>query len=70
MSPGEAKTVEILAVQAYGPYQENKVVEVSRDQFPPNFDLQIGQVLRMRKARGEKIRRIMTTLTETSVTLD
>ena len=70
MSPGEAKTAEILAVQAYGPYQENKVVEVSRVQFPPNFDLQIGQVLRMRKARGEKIRRIVTTLTETSVTLD
>jgi peptidylprolyl isomerase len=70
MSPGEAKTAEILAVQAYGPCQENKVVEVSRVQFPPNFDLQIGQVLRMRKARGEKIRRIVTTLTETSVTLD
>jgi len=70
MSPGEAKTAEILADQAYGPYQENKVVEVSRDQFPPHFDLQIGKVLRMRKAGGEKIRRIVTTLTETRVTLD
>ena len=70
MSPGQAKTAEILAEQAYGPYQENKVVEVSRVQFPPNFDLQIGQVLRMRKARGEKIRRIVTTLSDTRVMLD
>ena len=70
MSPGEAKTAEILAEQAYGPYQEDKVVEVSRDRFPPHLELQIGTVLRMRKAGGEKIRRIVTTVSETSVTLD
>jgi len=70
MSPGEAKTAEVLAEQAYGPYQEDKVVEVSRDRFPPHLELQIGTVLRMRKAGGEKIRRIVTTVSETSVTLD
>lgn len=70
MSPGEAKTAEILAEQAYGPYQEEKVVEVNRNRFPPHFDLQIGTVLRMRKAGGEKIRRIVTTLSDTRVMLD
>ena len=70
MSPGEAKTAEILAEQAYGPYQENKVVEVRRDRFPPNLELQIGTVLRMRKAGGEKVRRIVTTLSDTKVMLD
>ena len=70
MSPGEAKTAEILAEQAYGPYQEDKVVEVNRDRFPPNLELQIGTVLRMRKAGGEKVRRIVTTLSETKVMLD
>ncbi len=70
MSPGEAKTAQILADQAYGPYQENKVVEVNRSRFPPHFDLQIGTVLRMRKAGGEKIRRIVTTLSDTRVMLD
>jgi len=70
MSPGEAKTAEILAEQAYGPYQEDKVVEVSRDRFPPHMELQIGTVLRMRKAGGEKIRRIVTTLSDTKVMLD
>jgi peptidylprolyl isomerase len=70
MSPGEAKTAEILAEQAYGPYQEDKVVKVSRDQFPPHLKLEIGTVLRMRKAGGEKIRRIVTTVSKTSVTLD
>jgi peptidylprolyl isomerase len=70
MSPGEAKTAEILAAQAYGPYQESKVVEVNRNQFPPQLNLQIGTVLRMRKAGGEKIRRIVTTLSDTRVILD
>ncbi len=70
MSPGEAKTAEILADQAYGPYQADKVVEVSRNRFPPHLELQIGSVLKMRKAGGEKIRRIVTTLSDTSVTLD
>ena len=70
MSPGEAKTAQILADQAYGPYQKSKVVEVSRNRFPPHLDLQIGTVLRMRKVGGEKIRRIVTTVSEASVTLD
>jgi peptidylprolyl isomerase len=70
MSPGEAKTAQILADQAYGSYQENKVVKVNRNRFPPHLELQIGTVLRMRKAGGEKIRRIVTTVSETSVTLD
>lgn len=70
MSPGEAKTTQILADQAYGPYQESKVVQVNRDRFPPHLDLQIGTVLRMRKADGKKIKRIVTTISETRITLD
>ena len=70
MSPGEAKTAQILADQAYGPYQESKVVEVNRNRFPSSLDLQVGTVLRMRKAGGEKIKRIVTTVSETSVTID
>ena len=70
MSPGEAKTAEILADQAYGPYQKNRVVAVNRNRFPPQLELQIGTVLGTRKAGGQKIRRIVTTVSETRVTLD
>jgi peptidylprolyl isomerase len=70
MSPGDAKTAEILADQAYGPYEQKKVVEVNRNRFPANCKLRVGVVLRLRKAGGEKIRRIVTTLSETRVGLD
>jgi FKBP-type peptidyl-prolyl cis-trans isomerase 2 len=63
MSPGESKTAEILAAQAYGPYQKSKVREVNRGQFPPHLNLQVGKVLTTRKANGDKVRHIVTTLT-------
>jgi FKBP-type peptidyl-prolyl cis-trans isomerase 2 len=70
MRPGEAKTAEILADQAYGPYQKDRVVAVNRNRFPSHLELQIGMVLGTRKAGGKKIRRIVTTVSETRVTLD
>ncbi|MBN1218923.1 MAG: peptidylprolyl isomerase [Anaerolineae bacterium] len=70
MSPGESKTAEILAEQAYGPYQESKVREINRDQFPPHLNLQVGKVLTTRKADGEKVKHIVTTVSETNVTID
>ena len=70
MRPGEAKTAEILADQAYGLYQKNKVVAVNRNRFPAHLELQMGMVVGTRKADGKKIRRIVTTVSETRVTLD
>jgi len=70
MRPGEAKTAEILADQAYGLYRKNRVVAVNRNRFPPQFELQMGMVVGTRKADGKKIRRIVTTVSDTRVTLD
>ena len=46
------------------------MVEVNRSRFPAHLELQIGTVLSMRKAGGEKIRRIVKTLSDTRVILD
>jgi peptidylprolyl isomerase len=70
MRPGQAKTAKILAEQAYGSYQENKVRKVKKERFPADMDLQIGKVLTIRKAGGKKIKSIVITVSETSVTLD
>ena len=70
MSPGQTKTAEILAAQAYGLYKKSDVTEVKRDRFPTHLDLQVGTVLLMRKAGGKKVRRIVTAISETRVTLD
>lgn len=70
MNPGESKTVEVSAEQAYGPHREELVLEVDRRQVPPDLDLEVGQQLVLRQAPGQLIRVMVTNLSESSVTLD
>ena len=70
MKPGQAKTATILADQAYGSYQKSKVREVNRERFPADMELQVGKAVTIRKAGGKKIKSIVITLSDTSVTLD
>ena len=37
MKEGESKTAHIPADQAYGPHQEEMMIVLPRDQFPPDF---------------------------------
>ena len=70
MSPGESKTVEIPADEAYGPYREELVLVVDRDQFPPDLQPEIGQQLEMRQEDGQIIVVTVIDVSESSVTLD
>jgi hypothetical protein len=42
MEPGQSKTVNIPAEDAYGPYDPELVTEVERSQFPPDLKLEVG----------------------------
>ncbi|HDS46391.1 MAG TPA: peptidylprolyl isomerase [Methanomicrobia archaeon] len=66
MKLGETKTVTIPADQAYGPYYEERVFVIPRDQLPAGMEPEIGQKLRTQSG-------MIVTVTEvsgTSVTLD
>ena len=70
MTLGETKTVTIPAGQAYGPYYEERVFVVPRDQLPADMEPEVGQKLQMQSATGQI--RIVTVkeVSETNVTLD
>jgi len=70
MSPGESKTVEVPAEQAYGPYREELVQEIDRELVPEELKLEVGQQLVLRLSPGRSIRVTVTKLTESKVTLD
>jgi FKBP-type peptidyl-prolyl cis-trans isomerase 2 len=70
MTPGESKVVKVLAEQAYGPYQPELVLEVDRDEIPPDLDLEVGLQLVLRQPQGELIPVTVTKLSESKVTLD
>lgn len=70
MAPGESKTLTIPSEQAYGPYVEEKVVQVERSYMPSDFVPEIGQQLEIQQSSGEIIPVIITDVSESVVTLD
>jgi peptidylprolyl isomerase len=70
MSPGETKTEKIPMDQAYGPYREDMVVEVSREQMPAELQPEVGQQLQVQQPNGQVIPVVITDVSDNSVTLD
>jgi peptidylprolyl isomerase len=70
MTAGESKTATILADQAYGPHRTGRVIDVERHHLPPDLQPELGQRLQMTRQDGTTINVVVTTITETQVTLD
>ncbi|MEA1935373.1 MAG: peptidylprolyl isomerase, partial [Thermodesulfobacteriota bacterium] len=70
MALNESKTVTIPPDEAYGPHREEMVLNIPRDQFPPNIEPEIGQQLELGQENGQTTIAIVSQLTESNVTLD
>jgi peptidylprolyl isomerase len=70
MSPGESKTAEVSADQAYGPHREEMVVEIDLQEFPPHLQPEVGQQLQIPQSDGRVARLAVIAVSEQKVTLD
>lgn len=70
MSPGDSKTATIPSDDAYGPYFEERVLVVERQQIPTDMSMDIGSQLQIQQESGMVIPVIVTDITEGEVTLD
>ncbi len=70
MSPGDSKSASIPADRAYGPYRQEMVMVVDRQQIPADLSVNVGQQLQIRQKSGEAIPVIVTDVSESKVTLD
>lgn len=70
MSPGQSKTVTVAADQAYGPRQQELMVELDRKDVPSDLDLEIGCRLEVTQEEGDAFWVTVSGLSETAVTLD
>ncbi|MFC2071584.1 peptidylprolyl isomerase [Chloroflexota bacterium] len=70
MKLDESITVKIPVDEAYGPYREELVLVVERDQLPADLEPEVGQQLQMSQADGQIIVFTVTGISESSVTLD
>ena len=70
MNPGDSKTVMIPSDDAYGPYLEDRVLVVERQQIPSDMPIDIGGQLQIQQEGGMVIPVIITDITDNEVTLD
>lgn len=70
MKIGESKTVEIPMEEAYGPYREELVQEVSRDELPEDLEPEVGQQLYGQNQNGQVIIYTVKEVSDLTVTLD
>jgi len=69
MSVGQEKQVTIPADQAYGQHRDDLVLRVGRDQFPDNYDPQVGEQVQL-EADGQRFVVTVTDVQDERVTLD
>jgi len=70
MSPGETKTANVPAEDAYGPHQPELVVEFTRDRIPPEIEPEVGQELQVQTTAGKALPAVVIDASDTAVTLD
>ena len=70
MSPGESKTEKVPADQAFGPYREELVLEIDRQQIPADVEPKVGQRLKLPKVNGRTTELLVTGISESKVTVD
>lgn len=70
MNSGESKTAIIMAEKAYGLHNKEMVVEVERNQFPPDVNISLGEQLELSQPDDQVVVVTITKVSESAVTLD
>jgi len=70
MKTGDKKQITIPSDEAYGPHLNELVSEISKEHFPEDLTLEIGQKLELKEKEGESIVVTVTKISEEGVTID
>jgi FKBP-type peptidyl-prolyl cis-trans isomerase 2 len=70
MHVGDKKTINIPVDEAYGPRQEEMLIEFPINQFPPDLKPEIGMPLTMTTSHGQPVQVVITEVKDETVVLD
>jgi peptidylprolyl isomerase len=70
MSVGEKKTITIPFDEAYGPRNPDMIIEIPKENFPKEMELEVGMPLMMSDQEGQQFQVTVTEIKEDSVMLD
>ncbi|MFK8181852.1 MAG: peptidylprolyl isomerase [Phormidesmis sp.] len=70
LEPGESVTATIPTAEAYGPYNQEMVADIEKENIPADFELAIGQRLQMQVPNGDAMAVTVTDIKGDIITLD
>ena len=70
MNVGDKKTVNIPVEEAYGPKNDEMIIDFPKDRFPDDMKAEVGMPLTMSDGSGQNFRVIIKEVKENSVVLD
>ncbi len=70
MTVEESKTIKIPSDEAYGPYHDERVIEVERGHIHPDVQVEVGQMLEMTTQDEQKVMVMVKELSDEKVKLD
>ena len=70
MAVGEKKTVNIPFTEAYGPKNMEMVIEMPKDRFPEDMQVEVGMPLMMSDEQGQQFQVTIVDIKEEAVMLD
>lgn len=70
MEPGQSKVVTLDSGEAYGPRRSELLVEVDRDRFPSEMEVEVGSQVQVRQQDGSPRVATIARVGDESVTLD
>ena len=70
MTVGEKKTINIPFIDAYGPRNPEMVIEMPKDRFPAEMEIEMGMPLVMSDGQGQQFQVTIVEIREASVMLD
>ena len=70
MTVGEKKTINIPFDEAYGPRNPEMVIEMPKDRFPQDMEIEVGMPLMMSDQQGQQFQVSIVEIKEEAVTLD
>lgn len=70
MSVGEKKTINIPFAEAYGPLNPEMIIDMPKERFPADMELEVGMPLMMSDGQGHQFQVTVTEIKIESVVLD
>ncbi|MEI9808653.1 MAG: peptidylprolyl isomerase [Bacteroidota bacterium] len=70
MTVGEKKTVNIPFDEAYGPKNPDMLIEMPKDRFPKDMEIEVGMPLGMSDGQGQQFQVIVIEIKDDVVMLD